>query len=186
VPKKVFVLEDPEIEVLSGDQCEVIGEKVSHRLAQLPGSYLVLEYRCLVYKRLNDDKIVTTPAPANGLEKSAVDVSLLAGMLIDKFVYNFPLYRQHQRLQQAWIEVSRTSLSNWTSRLIDLLRPIVDAQYEHILLSNILAMDETPIKVGRQKKGKMRQAYLWPIYGENDEIVFATHHREHIAMCRTG
>jgi transposase len=172
VPKKVFVLKDPEMEALAEDQREIIGEKVSHRLAQRPGSYLILEYRRQVYKRLDDNKIVTTAAPANVLEKSSVDVSLLAGLSIDKFCYHLPLYRQHQRLQQAGIEVSRTSLTNWTGRSIDLLRPIVDAQSDHILLSKVLAMDETPIKAGRIKKGKMRQAYLWPIYGEDDEIVF--------------
>lgn len=172
VPHAVFVLKDPEFESLPEDQREVIGEKVSFRLAQRPGSYLVLEYRRLVYKRLEDQKIVTTQAPANVLEKSATDVSLLAGMLIDKFCYHLPLYRQHQRLAQAGIQVSRTSLTNWTSRSIDLLEPIVDAQYQHQLLSKVLAMDETPIKAGKLKKGKMRQAYLWPMYGDDDEIVF--------------
>ena len=33
-------------------------------------------------------------------------------------------------------------------------------------------MDETPIKAGRKKKGKMHQAYFWPIYGEEDEVCF--------------
>lgn len=33
-------------------------------------------------------------------------------------------------------------------------------------------MDETPIKAGRKNKGKMQQAYFWPVYGEEDEIVF--------------
>jgi hypothetical protein len=33
-------------------------------------------------------------------------------------------------------------------------------------------MDETPIKAGRKKKGKMRQACFWPLYGDADEIVF--------------
>ncbi len=33
-------------------------------------------------------------------------------------------------------------------------------------------MDETPIKAGRKARGKMRQGQLWPIYGENDEVVF--------------
>jgi hypothetical protein len=33
-------------------------------------------------------------------------------------------------------------------------------------------MDETPIKAGRMKKGKMNLAYIWPIYGEQDEICF--------------
>ncbi len=42
----------------------------------------------------------------------------------------------------------------------------------HLLLSRILAMDETPIKAGRKKKGKMKLAYFWPIYGDQDEICF--------------
>ncbi len=172
VPREVIIVKDPEFDALPEDQRKIIGEKVSFRLAQRPGSYLVLEYRRLVYKRLQDQKIVTTAAPANVLEKSSTDVSLLAGMLIDKFCYHLPLYRQHQRLAQAGIQVSRTSLTNWISRAIDLLKPIVDAQYHHQLLSQVLAMDETPIKAGKQKKGKMRQAYLWPMYGEDDEIVF--------------
>jgi len=49
--------------------------------------------------------MITTPAPAGVLDKCAADVSLLAGMLIDKFSYHLPLYRQHQRLQQAGISV---------------------------------------------------------------------------------
>jgi transposase len=32
-------------------------------------------------------------------------------------------------------------------------------------------MDETPIKAGRAK-GKMKQAFLWPLYGDKDEIAF--------------
>jgi hypothetical protein len=75
-------------------------------------------------------------------------------------------------LLQAGIQVSRSSLTTWASRAIDLLEPIVDAQHRHVLQSRVLAMDETPIKAGREKKGKMRQAYFWPIYGEADEIVF--------------
>ena len=56
---------------------------------------------------------------------------------------------------------------------IDLLNPIYTAQFEHILQSRVIAMDETPIKAGRKRKGKMRQAYFWPIYGEADEIAFS-------------
>jgi VanZ family protein len=111
--------------------------------------------------------------PANVLEKSVADVSFLAGMLVDKFLYHLPLYRQHQRLQQSGITLSRSTLTNLTSRAIDLLSPIVDAQMANVLLSRILAMDETYIKAGRKQKGKMRQAYFCPLYGDLDEIVFS-------------
>jgi transposase-like protein len=93
-------------------------------------------------------------------------------MLTDKFMYHLPLYRQHQRLQQAGITLSRTTLTNLVMRSIDLLRPIVEAQLRHVLQSKVLAMDETPIKSGRTGKGKMKTAWYWPLYGEDDEIVF--------------
>ncbi len=172
VPRAVFVLKDPEMEALPESEREIVSEKVSYRLAQRPGSYMVFEYRRVVYKRIGDGKMITTPAPASVLDRCAADVSLLAGMLIDKFSYHLPLYRQHQRLQQAGIQLSRSTLTNWTSRAIALLAPIVDAQNRHVLQSRVLAMDETPIKAGKQGKGKMRQAYLWPVYGDEDEIVF--------------
>ncbi len=172
VPREIIAVTDPEIEAIPEARRERIGEKVTYRLAQRPGSFVVLQYVRPVYKRLDDLSLLTTPAPANVLERSAADVSFLAGMLVDKFCYHLPLYRQHQRLGQAGIQLSRTSLTNWASRAIDLLVPIVDAQHRHVLQSRVLAMDETPIKAGREKKGKMRQGYFWPIYGEAHEIVF--------------
>ena len=172
VPREIIVVQDPEIEALPPEQRVRIGEKVTYRLAQRPGSYVIIEYHRPVYKRLDEEKILTTAAPANVLDKCVVDVSFLAGMLIDKFCYHLPLYRQHQRLAQNGIQLSRSSLSTWAGRAIDLLRPIVDAQHQHLLQSRVLAMDETPIKAGREHKGKLRQGYLWPIYGQDDEIVF--------------
>lgn len=172
VPREIIAVTDPQIEAIPAERRVHIGEKVTYRLAQRPGSYVILQYTRPVYKILDDLRIATTPAPANVLENSVADVSFLAGMLVDKFCYHLPLYRQHQRLLQSGIELSRSTLSVWAGRAIDLLRPIVDAQARHLLQSRVLAMDETPIKAGRQGKGKMRQAYFWPIYGQDEEIVF--------------
>jgi len=172
VPREIIAVTDPAIEAIPEQRRVLIGKKVTYRLAQRPGSYVVLQYTRPVYKLLDDQTILTTPAPANVLDKSVADVSFLAGMLIDKFCYHLPLYRQHQRLIHSGIQVSRSSLTTWAGRAIDLLRPIVDAQSRHVLQSRVLAMDETPIKAGRKNKGKMHQAYFWPMYGDADEMVF--------------
>ena len=155
------------------DQQSLISEKISYRLAQRPGSYVILKYVRQVIKRLDTDELLTAAAPVNVLDKSIADVSFLAGMLVDKFVYHLPLYRQHQRIKQSGIDLSRITLTNLARRTIDLLQPIYTAQFEHIRKSRVIAMDETPIKAGRRKKGKLRQAYFWPIYGEADEIAFS-------------
>jgi transposase len=169
----IYLGPSPELANVPEDHQSLISEKISYRLAQRPGSYVILKYVRQVIKRLDTDELITAAAPANVLDKSIADVSFLAGMLVDKFVYHLPLYRQHQRLRQSGIELSRTTLTNLASRAINLLEPIYTAQFGHIRKSRVIAMDETPIKAGRKKKGKLRQAYFWPIYGEADEIAFS-------------
>lgn len=118
--------------------------------------------------------MMSVPMVSGVPEKSLADVSFLTGLLVDKFVYHLPLYRQHQRLANSGIQLSRATLTNLVKRSILLLSPIVDAQLSNVLRSKVLAMDETPIKVGksRKKKGRMHQGYYWPVYGDQDEIVF--------------
>lgn len=172
VPVEEIRVENPEIRGLCPDEYEVIGEKTTYRLAQRPGSYVVLKYVRETVKLKIREELVTPPAPPAVLEKSYGDVSFLVGLIIDKFLYHLPLYRQHLRLQASGIELSRTTLTNFVSRTADLLEPIYYALLSSILQSEVLTMDETPVRAGRKSKGKMKKAYFWPIYGDKDEIAF--------------
>jgi transposase len=172
VPVEVIAVPNHETDGLGPDDYEVIGEKVSHRLAQRPGSYVVLKYVRPVIKRRDTAAISCPPAPQGVIEGSRADVSFVAGMLVDKFAYHQPLYRLHLRLTDRGITVSRGWLTQLTHAAIDLLVPIHAAQLESIRQSRVKAMDETPIKAGRTGPGKMRSAYFWPLYGERDEVSF--------------
>ncbi|MCK5919992.1 MAG: transposase, partial [Methylococcales bacterium] len=173
VPVKTIDIKVPELSGPNADQYEIIDYKISYRLGQQPSSYVVLKYSRPVLKKKSSQKLVTTPAPASVFEGSMADVSVLAGLLVDKFAYHLPLYRQHQRMQAGGITLSRGTLTHWCKRSAELLKPVYQAQLDHILLSRVLAMDETPIKAGKGKnKGKMHRGWLWPIYGEDDEICF--------------
>jgi transposase len=173
VPMQTIVVPNPEAAGLAADEYEVIGEKVSYRLAQRPGSYLVLKYVRQVVKRKDTQQLSCAPAPAGVIEGSRADVSFVAGMLVDKFAWHLPLYRQHQRLEASGMTVSRPWLTQLSQRAIALLEPIYQAQLASIRASRVKAMDETPIKAGRTGHGKMKQAYYWPVYGDRDEICFA-------------
>jgi len=173
VPVETIDVAAPELEGADADDWTIIDYKITHRLAQRPGSYVVLAYRRPVVRHNSAETVTTPPAPANVLEGSIADASWLAGLLVDKFVYHQPLYRQHQRLADAGIQVSRATLSQLADRAIDLVAPIAEAQHGHIRKSATLAMDETPIEAGRNKaKAKMAQGWFWPIYGDADEISF--------------
>ena len=168
VPVEEIRLKNPDLEAGEG---EVITEKVTYRLAQRPTSYVVLKYIRPVVKR-RDGGVSCPPAPASVLGKSLADVSLLACMAIDKFSYHLPLYRQHQRMKAGGVQLARSTLTGLIHRTADLLEPIYQAQLDSILRSDVLTMDETPIKAGRRERGRMRTSYFWPVYGDKNEIVF--------------
>jgi transposase len=175
VPVQTIHLSNPDIEGLTPDQYEVISEKVSYRLAQRPGSYVVLKYVRTVTKRRDTQQLSCGPAPRGVLERSRADVSFAAGLLVDKFLFHLPLYRQHQRLEAMGIKVSRPWLTQVSQAVISLLYPIYDAQFDSVRDSRVKAMDETPIKADRSDHGKMKVSYFWPVYGEKDEVCFPFH-----------
>ena len=174
VPVKTIRLPLLGLEGFSEGDYDIIDIKKTYRLAQRPASYVVLCYEQPVVKMKESKEIRSAIMVMNVLDRSVSDVSFLVGMLVDKFLYHLPLYRQHQRLSAAGITLSRATLTNLTRRSIELLVPIVDAQRDSVLRSRVLAMDETPTKAGKSKKrkGKMHQGYYWPIFGDRDEIVF--------------
>ena len=172
VPVEVIEMEAPETAGLAPEAFEVIGHKNSYRLAQRPGSYVVLNYRRPVIKVKATQAIVCPAAPLGVIEGSRADVSFMAGLLIDKFAYHLPLYRQHQRLIDSGMTVSRPWLTQIASQGVALLEPIYAAQFASIRDSRVKAMDETPIKAGRGQPGKLKAAYFWPVYGELDEVCF--------------
>lgn len=181
VPVQTIRVPDAATAGLADDQFEVIGEKVSYRLAQRPGSFVVLKYLRAVTKRRDTQGISCPPAPVGVIAGSRADVSFAAGLLVDKFAYHLPLYRQHRRMGDAGITVSRPWLTQQAQKHIALLEPIHDAQLEVIRTGRVIAMDETPIKAGRRAEGKssgktapggMKTGYFWPVYGEHDEVCF--------------
>ena len=172
VPVETINVPNPDAVGLAADDYEVISEKVSYRLAQRPGSYVILKYVRPVIKRRDTQVLSCAPAPVGVIDGSRADVSFIAGMMTDKFAFHLPLYRQHQRLLDAGIDVSRPWLTQVMQASVALLEPIHAAQLASIRASRVKSMDETPIKAGRAGPGKMKVAYFWPVYGEQDEICF--------------
>ena len=184
VPVEIIHVPNPEVARLGLDEYEVVSEKISYRLAQRLGSYVILKYVRPVIKR-HDTQILSCPAgPVGVIDGSRADVSFVAGMMrgwptgwpragaIDEFAFHLPLYCQHQRLVDAGIDVSRAWLTQLMQATASLLEPIPAAQLDSIRTSRVKAMDETPIKAWRAGPGKMKAAYFLPVYGEQDEICF--------------
>ena len=162
-------------------QVFVYGQPVNMRLS-FDGLYALARYALgedplrgnlfAFIKRRDTQTLSCPPAPVGVIEGSRADVSFVVGMMVDKFAFHLPLYRQHQRLRDAGIKVSRHWLTHLMQQTVGLLEPIHHAQLESIRSGRVIAMDQTPIKAGPTGTGKMKAAYFWPVYGEQAEISF--------------
>ena len=172
VPVETIYLDPVTATGLNKDEFEIISEKITYRLAQRPGSYVVTKYVRPVLKLRESGKLVSIPAPEGVIKGSRADVSFQAGIVVDKFAYHQPLYGIHRKLTDQGFKLSRPWLTQLVQQSIEAMIPIFDAQFDSIRRSRVKCMDETPIKAGVAHPGKMRAAYFWPIYGELDEICF--------------
>lgn len=173
VPVEEITLPPEGIDGLMSEQYEIVSTKTTERLCQR-SSYFVKRYLRPVVKIKETGEIHSTKAPDTVLQGSYADVSLLAGICIDKLQYHIPLHRQHQRLTRAGILIARANLTNWLLKTAALLEPIYKAVLASVLKSAVLAMDESPMKAGpsKKKKGSMHQGYVWVLFGDKNEATF--------------
>jgi transposase len=172
VPVEEIPCPPAEIAGLSPEDYDIIDTKYTERLCQRSGSYYIKRFVRPVVKLKESGKVTNHPAPPSVLERSYADETLLAGVLVDKFQYHLPLYRQHQRMIQAGIMIARGNLTHWVHKSAALLEPIYLAVLASVLTSEVLALDETPLKAGQEKKGKLHRGYIWALYGDEDEVLF--------------
>ena len=83
------------------------------------------------------------------LPNTIYDVSFIAGLVVDKYQFHIPTYRQHQAIQNAGIYIDRGQFTRVIHRLAQLLEPIYEKLMTSVLNSKLLTVDETPTPAGR-------------------------------------
>lgn len=90
VPVELIHIPAPEMQGKNADQYETIDYKYTHRLAQRPGSYVILKYQRDVVRHKADQTLSTAAAPSGLFDRSFADVSFIAGTLVEKYRYHLP------------------------------------------------------------------------------------------------
>jgi len=114
-------------------------------------------------KNTNTDEtsFVQAAAPKSPLDRLTAGPSILASLIVDKFVYHLPIYRQIKKFEQYGYSVPAGTICGWLDKAQRILAPLYDSLKSEILKTNSLQADETPIDVSGIKKGKLHQGYMW-------------------------
>jgi transposase len=147
-----------------------IGEEVTSKLAHRPGSYFIkqiIRFKYALPQGSSEGGILTPELPESLLTRCQADESLIAEVLVRKFVDHLPLYRQAEIMGRDAIQVSRQVLCQWVLRAGEALKPLYNEMRVQILASGNIFYDETPVGMLSPGKGKVHQAYMWVIAGGN-------------------
>lgn len=146
-----------------------VGEDTCEKLVKLPVQY---EVHVHVYPQLACQRchegVTSAPRQDNRLK---ADVSVIAEVVVKKYVEHQPLYRQQQALDRLGIPISRQTLCDWTGWCSDQVDPIVQAMADYICAQPLLQSDETPVRM-QLADGQMETARLWAYGLPWAEVVF--------------
>jgi transposase len=161
------------IEDVSG--LKPIGEEVTEVLEYQPGELYIKEYVRPEYIKPNEDgtqaKRVIAQLPCMPIDKAIVGPSLLAHLMVSKFVDHLPVYRQLQIFTRQKVDINHTTAINWIKQGCDLIIPLFEALQRQVLNANYLCVDETTLKVIDQTiKGKTHQGYYWVYYDTSNKL----------------
>ena len=139
-----------------------IGEDVTETLAYTPAELFVKKVIRPKYLDIATNSICQALAPERSFERSNVDTSLVAQIIIEKFVDHLPLDRQIKRFTRLGFTISDSTMGNWVTASAAYLKPLYEAHKQLVLASGYLHADETTIKVlDSDKKNATHQGYYW-------------------------
>lgn len=106
------------------------------------------------------------------IPKSYAGATVLADMIIDKYVNHLPFYRQLQMFKQQGISLPASTVNGWYFEVANLMRPAWYRLMELVLDSDYIQADETTVPIVNDEKHKTVKGYLWMVRAVMPGLVF--------------
>ena len=103
------------------------------------------------------------PLPETIRPKGMADASLLADILINKYVYHLPFYRQIQKYKELGVLLNDATIGDWFAAVCEKLRPLYDKLREQIMSSEYIQVDESTLPVIDNEKHRAVKGYMWAV-----------------------
>ena len=112
------------------------------------------------------------PMPLMPVDKCIADTSLLAEILLQKYEYHVPFYRQIQQYRHLGMKgLTESTLDGWFKKTVELLRPLYEELKREIFSCDYVQADETTVPVINREKHKADKEYLWMVRSVMERLV---------------
>lgn len=157
-----------------------IGEEITKVVKHKPGMLYVKEI--IRPKYALKDSTMLPPAGQKGVEiapmplmpvdKCIADTSLLAEILLQKYEYHVPFYRQIRQYRHLGLKgLTESTLDGWFKKTVELLKPLYESLKKEVFSCDYVQADETTIPVINRGKHKAEKEYLWMVRSVMEKLV---------------
>ena len=160
-------------EGVNPDEYDIIGKDIT-RILHRQAAKVWVEVIERPIMRLKADKEQPSPrieqaaAPEAIIGGNHVAADLLAQMVIDKYTYHLPEYRQAKMYADIGIKLPTSTINDWIHAVARKLYPLYESLGEQIRQSSYLQVDEVPWRVA-DSPGKSRKGYAWQFLDANPD-----------------
>jgi transposase len=163
---------DPSLDL---EGYKIIGQEEKEILVMVPASFKVRRKWALINSARTDKKgVLIAPMPSRTVARGLFDESVLAHLLVSKYVDHLPLYRQRQMFGRIGIDIPASTLTDNTNAACRALTPLYNALKRETLANGYLQADETRMEVleNGTKTGSTHRGFLWAYHAPVDGLVF--------------
>lgn len=157
-----------------------IGEEVTRVVKHKPGMLYVKEIIRPKYA-LKDNSLLPpegqkgveiAPMPLMPVDKCIADASLLAEILLQKYEYHVPFYRQIQQYRYLGMKgLTESTLNGWFKKTVELLGPLYGVLGQEVFSCDYVQADETTVPVINREKHRADKEYLWMVRSVMEKLV---------------
>ena len=176
------VLKRDEIDVEGIDltRYRKIGEEITEVVEFEPGKLYRHQYVRFKYGLIDPTEpiekgegIKIAPMPVLPIYKGVAGASLLTEILLQKYEYHTPFYRQIRQFEHLGIKgLTESTVNGWYKQIMVLLKPLYGALKKEVFGSDYCQVDETTTPVVDKEKHKASKEYLWMVRDVMERLVF--------------
>ena len=165
---------------LDTDLYKKIGQEVTRIVEHKPGQLYIKE---IIREKwgLKDNTVAApngmsgvliAPMPLLPIYKGIAGASLLAEILLQKYEYHMPYYRQIKQYSHLGMKgLTESTVDGWFKQTMELLKPLYEVLKAEVMKADYIQADETTTPVMNKDTHKAAKEYLWMVRAVMERLV---------------
>ena len=158
------------------DNWREIDREVTERLERVPGKLIILRLTRPVFVSLEQPFAapVCAPVPVQFLPGSFLGPQLMVDLVLGKFLYHQPLYRQAKAMEwESGVKLSAATLSQTIARIAEALEPVVRCMTGELWQAPCVQFDLTPVRcLSREHSGGSFLGQMWVCAVPGADVIY--------------